>query len=320
MESRDLANRGRADVNEPRALTVAITGATGLIGRALVQALLDRGDRVVALVRHPPRPQLPAQVEQRAWSSSDPAAPLAAPPGVDAVVHLAGAPIAQRWTEARKRSIADSRILGTRSVLEGIRATAPGVRTLVCASGIDYFGDTGAAIIDERAPKGTGFTADLTERWEHEAHRAEAFGCRVVCLRTGMVLAAEGGALGKLVPLFRMGLGGKLGTGRQMVPWIHLADEVGLILHALDQPELRGELIASAPTPVSNAAFTRALAAALHRKAIFHVPATALRLVLGEMAELLLASHDSRPRRALESGYAFRFEDLDAALADLFPR
>lgn len=296
--------------------TVAITGATGLIGRAVAQALLERGDRVIALVRRPPR-NLPDSIEQRSWLASTPVANLR---DADAVVHLAGVPIAEgRWTAERKRIIVDSRVRGTRSIVEGIRAAAPGVKVLVSASGIDLHGDTGPAKIDESTPPGTGFVADLTVRWEREAHEAESVGCRVVTLRSGMVLAREGGALPRLLPFFRLGLGGPLGSGRQYVAWIHLQDEVGLILHALDHPELSGPMIATSPRPVPNAILAEELGSRLHRPAMLRVPEFALRLGLGEMASVLLDSHNARPRRAIETGYRFRFEELKDALADLIP-
>lgn len=292
--------------------TIAVTGATGLIGAALIDALLERGDRVVALVRHPPRRELPAAVEQRAWTTKTPAADLR---GVDGVVHLAGAPVAAgRWTPERKRAIEESRVEGTRSVVEGIRKEAGTVKVLVSASGIDIHGDTGDEPIDESSPIGTGFLAEVGRRWEEEARRA---GCRTVLLRTGMVLAREGGALPRLLTPFRLGAGGPMGHGRQFVPWIHLADEVGLILHALDHEAVDGPMLAVSPHPVRNREFARALGRALHRPAILPVPGPALRLAVGELSTVLLASHNAHPRRALETGYRFRFPALEGALADL---
>lgn len=294
--------------------TIAVTGATGLIGRRLVDRLLARGDRVVALVRGAGRRRLPAAVEQREWSAESAAADLR---GCDAVVHLAGAPVAKgRWTAARKRAIEESRILGTRSVVAGIRA-ASGVRTLVSASGIDIHGDTGPRPIDETTSFGRGFLASLGVRWEGEALLARSHGARVVLLRTGLVLAREGGALPAMLPTFRLGLGGPLGNGHQSWAWIHIEDEVGLILHALDREEVEGPMLCVSPRPVEQRAFARSLGRALHRPAILPAPAFALRLLLGEMADLLLASHRATPAVALRTGYRFRFEDLDEALADL---
>lgn len=294
---------------------VAVTGATGGIGSALVPALLERGDRVIALVRSPPRRSLPAEVEQREWDATFKVAPLA---GADAVVHLAGTPVGtRRWTAGRKRQIELSRILGTRSVVNGIRA-ASGVRVLVSASGIDYHGDTGEAVVDEDVPPGEGFLSDLARRWEREAMAARELGARVVLLRTGLVLARGEGTLARMEPIFRIGLGGRLGSGRQWVPWIHRDDEIGLILHALDRDELEGPLIAAAPEPVRNRDFARALGAAMGRPALLWAPAPLLRLALGEMATAVLSSHRVHPARALATGYAFRFPDLRSALADLY--
>lgn len=294
---------------------IAVSGATGLIGGAVIRALRERGDEVVALVRSPPRRGFDPSITQRAWDATAPAADLE---GVDAVVHLAGAPVAEgRWTPARKRAIELSRILGTRSIVEGIRASGS-VKTLVSGSGIDLHGDTGARIIDESAPPGEGFLPDLAVRWEREAAAAREAGARVVLLRTGMVLARGAGALEKMEPIFRLGLGARLGNGRQMVPWIHLADEVGLILHALDRPEVEGPLLAVAPHPVSNRDFTRSFARALGRPALAYAPRWALRILLGEMADILLSSHDARPAKALETGYRFQFETLDGAWEDLY--
>lgn len=296
--------------------TVAVTGATGSIGRRVVAALLERGDRVVALVRSPPRESLPAEVEQRAWDATFKTAGLE---GVDAVVHLAGAPVAnRRWTEARKRQIELSRILGTRSVVSGMRESA-GVRVLVSASGIDYHGDTGDALVTEESPPGKGFLPDLAVRWEQEAEEARALGARVVLLRTGLLLARGEGALARMEPIFCAGLGASLGSGAQWVPWIHWKDEVGLILHALDRAEVEGPMIAAAPNPVPNREFTRALAEALGKRP-FPIPAPgpALRLLLGELATVVLSSHRTSPEVALRTGYEFRFPELAPALADLY--
>jgi uncharacterized protein (TIGR01777 family) len=295
------------------ARTVAVTGATGLIGRHLIDALLARGDRPVALARR--ATGLPAGVEVRPWSAATPAAPL---DGCDAVVHLAGAPVGRRWTPAARRAIEESRIAGTASVVEGLRRA--GVRTLVSGSGIDASGDTGEAEVDESAPFGAGFLADVCRRWEAAAEAAGAAGARVVVVRTGMVLAAGAGALARLEPIFRLGAGGPQGSGRQWVAWIHLADEVGLILHALDRPDVEGPLVAAAPNPVRNRDFARALGHALHRPALFPTPALALRLAVGEMASVILASHRALPLKALATGFRFRFPELPAALADLYRR
>ena len=298
--------------------TIAVTGGTGLIGRKVIDALLARGDAVVALARSTPRVDLPGAVEQREWSAREPAADLA---DVEAVVHLAGEPIAGgRWTEARKRSILESRVLGTRSIVEGIREAGASVRVLVSASGIDIHPDMGDAPIDERSPVGGGFLGELGQRWEAEAARARERGARVVTLRTGLVLAREGGALPMMRTPFLLGVGGPMGSGGQYWPWIHVADEVGLVLHALDTESLDGPMICAAPQPVRQRDFAKALGRALGRPAVLPAPAFALRLALGEMAGTVLASHNAVPRVAQESGYVFRFPTLDAALHDLDAR
>ncbi|WP_373045765.1 TIGR01777 family oxidoreductase [Vulgatibacter sp.] len=295
--------------------TIAVTGGTGLIGRKVIDALLARGDAVVALVRAAPRIELPRDVEQREWSARGGPADLG---DCDGVIHLAGAPVAGgRWTAARKQLIEASRVEGTRSVVEGIRAAGGSVQVLVSASGIDYHGNTGDKVIDEGDPPGNGFLADVSVGWEEEAMRAKALGARVVTLRTGMVLARESGALPKLLTPFRLGAGGPMGGGDQYWPWIHVADEVGLVLHALDDDRVEGPMLCVAPEPLRQRDFAKVLGKALHRPAIAPAPRFALRIAVGEMADALLASHNARPKVALETGYCFQFPTLDQALADL---
>ena len=294
--------------------TIAITGATGTLGRPLAEALLDRGDRVIALVRDPAAANLPPAVEVRRWTASDPAAPL---DGADAVVNLAGAPIAaRRWTAARRRAITASRVDGTRSVVAGM-ARAGSVRALVSASAIEYSGARGEAGFDETTPPGAGFLPELTRAWEEAAERALALGARVVLLRKGVVLAPAGGMLATLLPFFQRGLGVTLGSGRQWLPWLHLADDIGLMLLALDRDDVRGPLVCAAPNPVRFRAFARTLGQVLGRPPRLRVPTWALRLALGETAQVVTASHRPQVGRALGLGYEFRFPLLGAALADL---
>lgn len=287
---------------------VAITGATGMIGRRLVPALLARGDRVIALVRR--TANLPAGVEQRRWDTSDERAPLQ---GAEVVVHLAGAPLDVRWTEENKRRIRDSRVQGTRSVVNGLA----GARVLVSASAIDLHGDTGESVIDESAPAGRGFLPETVVLWEAEAMRAREKGARVVLPRSGMVLAPEGGALVPMVRATKLLAGGPLGSGRQFVSWIHADDEVGLILHAIDTDTVSGPMIAAAPAPVRQRELARALGEVLHRPAITPAPAQVLRLIFGEKSQVVLNSHRARPEVALRTGYRFRFTDVRQALSDL---
>lgn len=294
--------------------TIAVTGATGLLGRALCRALAARGDRVIALVRSPGGP-LEGAAEQRGWSATTAEAPLQ---NCTAVVHLAGVPVADgRWSSRRKAEILSSRVEGTRSVAAGMRRH--GVETLVCASGIDATGDTGDDVVTDATPLpqgDAGFLAAVCARWEEEAQRAPG---RSVQLRTGLVLAKEGGALAKMLPAFKLGGGGPLGSGRQWVPWIHLDDVVGLTLFSLDTPALEGPLVVAAPAPVRQRDFAQALGRAVHRPAVLPAPAFALRLALGELSTALLASHRAEPAKALRHGYRFRHATLDGALRDLLP-
>jgi uncharacterized protein (TIGR01777 family) len=289
--------------------TVAVTGATGVIGRRLVRALLARGDRVVALLRSTGR-DLPAGVEQRRWDVSDERAPLQ---GAEAVVHLAGAPVAVRWTASNKRLIRESRVAGTRSVVRGLE----GARVLVSASGIDLHGDTGEAEVTESTGAGSGFLAQTAVLWEAEALRAREKGARVVLLRTGLLLAPEGEALGRMVLATKLLAGGPMGSGEQFTPWIHPDDEIGLFLHAVDSGSVSGPMIAAAPNPVRQRELARAIGEVLHRPAITPAPAAALKLLFGEMSEIVLASHRVRPEVALRTGYRFRFPELAPALRDL---
>ncbi len=244
---------------------------------------------------------------------------LDAPPDLEdceAVIHLAGESVVGLWTAAKKRRIRESRILGTRRIVEAINASAQPPEVLVCASGTGLYGDHGDREIDEQFPGGQGFLADVVREWEAEALRART--SRVVMLRTSMVLGKGGGALGAMAPIFRTGLGGQLGTGQQWVPWIHLEDEAMLGIFAAENLDVRGPLNACAPWPVRNRELTELLAKRLRRPAFFRVPAFALR-PLGDFARELLESKRVVPAAATEHGFRFRFPDLDSALKDLFP-
>lgn len=300
-------------------MRVFFTGGTGLIGSRLVRQLLERGDECVVLSR---AGRDPWGHERVRVVRGDPAvagewqAEVAA---CDAVVNLAGQRIVDplhRWTEERKRLLWDSRVATTRRVVEAIRSSQRAPAVLVSASAIGYYGDGGDRALDESAPHGDDFLADLSVAWEDAARAAEDV-TRVVYARTGLVLDPSGGALGPLIPLFKLGLGGPWGPGTQWWSWIHVADEIGLLLFALDG-DLAGPLNLTAPGPVTVKAFAAALGRALRRPAFIPQPAFALRLALGEMADALLASQRVVPHRALEAGYAFRHPGLDGALADLF--
>lgn len=289
-------------------MKVAVTGATGLIGRRLVAALGDRGDDVVALSRSP---GLGAVV----WDPLTGPAPAEALAGSDAVVHLAGENIAQRWTAAAKERIRASRELGTRNLVAGLRAAEPRPGVLVHASGADYYARRGDERVDESWPPGDGFLAQVCVAWEREASAAEPLGLRVTHVRTGPVLHPSGGALQRMLLPFRLGVGGPVAGGRQWFPWIALDDIAGIYLAALDGGEAwAGPVNACAPEPVRNADFAKALGRALHRPAVIPVPAFAIRALYGDMAQIVTAGVRMVPARAIELGYRFRSPELDEAL------
>lgn len=289
-------------------MKIAVVGATGLIGRRLVDALLRDGHAVVAVSRGGSGV---ADAPGVAWDASVGPMPAAALDGVDAVVNLAGSDIGARWTNERKALIRSSRIQTTRGIVAAL--AAPGApRVLVSASAVGYYG-TGEETRVETSRPGSDFLADTCLAWEQEAFAARAHGVRVVVVRIGIVLAREGGALRKQLTPFRLGAGGPLGGGRQWVPWIHVDDTVGILIHALTH-EVEGPLNATAPNPVRQGEFARALGAALHRPAVLPTPGIALRLALGEMATLALDGQRVEPRETLASGYVFRHTDVREAL------
>lgn len=293
-----------------------MTGATGLVGVSLVNRLVARGDTVTVLSRDPSRVNLPARRVVR-WDAASPL-PEGALDGADAVVHLAGESVADgRWTAARRRRMVDSRVQSGSALVDAIGRAGTKPRVLVSASAVGIYGDRGAEVLDEESTPGRGFLADVCMAWERSVEAVEPHGVRRVSVRLGVVLARGGGALAKMLPVFRAGLGGKLGSGQQWFPWIHLDDAVGILLHALDDGRARGALNAVSPGPVTNEEFTRALGHALHRPALFTVPRAALALAMGEMGSVLLDSQRVMPKRALEQGFAFRHPGLDEALRSL---
>ncbi len=301
-------------------MKVTVTGATGLIGTALVAALKERGDEVTVLSRNPDQAARELGVEAVAWDPMAEPAPSSAISGRDGVVHLAGEPVAQRWTESVKRSIRASRDLGTANLVAGIAASEPRPGVLVSSSAVGYYGKHGAEIIDESAPAGSDFLAEVCVEWERRARAAEELGLRVVIVRTGVVLDSGGGALKTMLPPFRAGVGGPVAGGRQYMPWIHLDDIVGIYLAALDGEGWSGPVNGTAPEPVTNADFSKALGRALGRPAIFPVPAFAIRTLYGEMAEIVTEGQRAVPARTLESGYVFQQPELDAALRSALGR
>ena len=290
-----------------------ITGGTGLLGTELLANLTD----AVVLSRDPAgTTRKLGGARAIRWDPATEPAPLEALQGVEAVFNLAGEPVAEgRWTEDKKRRIRDSRVLGTRNLVAGLRALDTKPAVLVSASAVGYYADRGDEQLDESSQAGRGFLAEVCTEWEREALAAEALGVRVVCVRIGIVLAPGGGALARMLTPFKLGAGGRLGNGKQWMPWIHIDDVVGVLLHASRTAAVCGAMNAVAPHPVTNAEFTRALGHAVHRPALFPVPKTALRIAFGEMSEILMASQRVLPRVAERTGYAFRHTELEGALA-----
>lgn len=296
-------------------MRVAITGATGLIGRRLVRELRERGDEVTVLSRSPDRAERELGVTAVGWDPAGEPAPPAALEGRDAVVNLLGENVAQRWTARARREIRDSRELGTRNLVAGMARLERAPAALVSSSAVGYYGSRRDEQVLEGDPPGDGFLADVCVAWELEAARAEELGVRVVLLRTGVLLDASGGALAKMLPPFRMGVGGPVAGGRQYVPWIHGDDLTGLQMTALDDVAWSGPFNASAPEPATNRELSKALGRALHRPAVLPVPGAALRALYGEMAEIVTGGQRAVPARALEHGYRFRRPQLDDALS-----
>lgn len=303
---------------------ILITGATGLIGQALARSLLERGDAVVALSRSPARAVevLGHEVEAHAWPEPTMASPpRAALAGADAVVHLLGEPIAQRWTPAAKQAIRGTRVMSTRHLVAALRELPADVRpaVLVSQSATGYYGPRGDEPLDESAAPGADFLAGVVTEWEREAEAA-ANALRVVRTRTGVVLAHGAGALATMLPFFRLGLGGPVGGGRQYVPWIHLDDVIGGIVRCLDDSALAGPVNLTSPGAVANREFSVALGRALHRPAILPVPSLALKLLYGQMATVVLSGQRAVPAALQNAGYGFAYPEIQPALDALLGR
>jgi hypothetical protein len=324
-------------------MRVTVTGATGLIGSRLVAALRARGDDAIVLSRDPERAlrslehsTAPAgsgatgsassgalgSLQAVAWDPSVEPAPDSGLAGSDAVVHLAGEAIAQRWSASAKQAIRASRVQGTHNLVRGAAALAPQERpqTLVSSSAIGYYGPHGDEPIDEEAPPGPGFLAQTCVAWEAAADAADETGLRVVKVRTGVVLDPAGGALAKMLPPFRLGVGGPVAGGRQYVSWIVPDDLVGIMVAALDDERWRGPVNATAPQPVRNTELSKALGRALHRPALLPVPGLALKAMYGEMSEVVTTGARVLPAKALMNGYEFRYAQLDSALQTVLSR
>ena len=301
-----------------------VTGATGFVGKRLLQYL----DRPTVLSRNPDRAReslaestglAASLVEVYGWDAEREPAPAAAFDGVDVVFHLAGEPVAEgRWNAEKKRRLRTSRVAGTRNLVTTLTGLAAKPKVLISASAVGYYGDGGDAVLDEKASLGDDFLADICAAWERESRPAEQAGIRVVNPRIGIVLGRDGGALAKMLPPFYLGAGSPLGSGKQWMPWIHLDDLIGLMLFAARHESVHGPVNGTAPNPVTNRDFTKALGRAVHRPTFLpSVPGFVLRTMLGEFAGVLLASQRVVPRTAESAGYRFLFPELQPALADI---
>ena len=288
-------------------MRIGVTGASGFVGQRLVPALRAAGHEVVRIGRGP-------EADVR-WNPTAGTIDAAGCAGIDAFVHLAGASVGQRWTPAHRREIRDSRVQGTALIARTAAVLSPRPGVLVCASAVGIYGNAGDAVLDESSPSGSDFLADIGREWEGAADPARQAGIRTVHLRFGVVLSRRGGALARMLPVFLVGGGGRLASGRQWMSWVSMEDAVGAVQFALARETLVGAVNAVAPSPVTNAEFTETLARVVHRPALFPVPAFVLNLMFGEMAQgTLLASQRVIPRQLLAAGYAFRHATLEPAL------
>jgi uncharacterized protein (TIGR01777 family) len=294
---------------------ILVSGVSGPIGAALLPSLKTRGYEVTRLVRGPATDE-----SQISWDPGKPIAPNAVS-GFDAVVHLAGESIVGRWTDEKKRKIRESRVAGTTTLAEALAQAKDKPQVFASSSAIGYYGDRGSEVLNEASPSGSGFLPEVCLEWEAATRAAIQAGIRTVQMRTGVVLSSKGGALGKMLTPFKMGVGGRIGDGRQWMSWIDVHDMVGAIHHILKSDLLQGPVNMVAPKPVTNEEFTRTLASVLSRPAIFPVPAFVVKLVFGEMGEtVLLSSQRVEPTQLVTSGYPFRFSNLQASLEALLSR
>ena len=297
-------------------MTTLITGATGLVGCRLAKHL----EEVVAISRNAESAQarLGDSVHVVEWKSVYQPLDLSGAPKISSVVNLMGDSIAKgRWNEAKKKSIRESRVLGTQQLVDAVLKLDPLPDVFVSASAVGFYGSQGTKELTESSDQGTGFLADVCHEWEQATARLNESGVRTVIVRIGIVLAREGGALAEMLTPFKMGIGGRLGDGSQYFPWIHIEDLVGIILHGISNPNVSGIVNAAAPGIVTNKQWTAALAQQLHRPAILPVPKFALRLAIGEFADSLFFSQNVKPAAALAAGYQFKFGDLESALDNL---
>ncbi len=300
-----------------------VTGATGFVGKVLVERLLKEGHQVAVLTRNPDKAEkkLPLGVKAFAWNPEKERPPQAAFEGVDSVIHLAGEGVAEkRWSDSQKEKILQSRVLGTRNLVDTMIALPKKPTVFVSASAIGIYGNRADERLTENSSPGTGFLAEVCHAWEQEAQRAETAGIRRVSIRVGIVLEQGGGALKPMMPLFKLGMGGPIGSGQQGMSWIHRDDLVSLFLFAASTTSLTGAVNGVSPNPVSNAEFTKALGKALHRPAFLPAPAFALKLAMGEMSDIVLHSQYVLPAKASGAGFQCKFTTVQAALDDICQR
>ena len=298
---------------------VLVTGGTGFIGKRVCDTLQENEYGVTVLSRDPERAKTKLQSidEIYTWNPETEQLPSEATSDLHAVIHLAGESIAGRWNAKKKQRIRDSRILSTQNLVSSLASTEAKPEVLVCASAIGFYGATGDDSFTEESAKGTDFLAEVCQEWEAEGQKASELGIRVVHVRIGLVLGIGGGILEQVLPPFKIGAGGKLGSGKQWMSWIHIDDVVGIIMHSLESEDVQGALNATAPNPVRNIEFTKTLGSVLRKPAIFPVPAFGLHLLMGEFAEFVMLSQNVLPDRTEASGYEFQYPMLEFALEDL---
>jgi uncharacterized protein (TIGR01777 family) len=299
---------------------IIITGATGLIGKKLTNALIDRGDEVIVFSRDAARAKFifPKAIDCVEWNYKKPEQWKSKLENSDAVIHLAGINLfAKRWNNDFKKTVLESRKLSTNNLVEAIKSVGKKPEVFISASGIGYYGDCGEAVLDETSPKGNDFLADVCDVWESEAQKIGDYGIRNVQIRTGLVLSPEDGVLKQMLLPFKLFIGGPLGNGRQWWSWLHIDDIVGIYLYALDNSRLQGPLNAASPNPLRMKEFANALGKVLKRPSLFPVPKFVLKIVIGETTEVVTASQRVDVKKIFESGYRFKFDNLEDALRDL---
>ncbi len=299
---------------------IIITGATGLIGKKLTIALIDRGDEVIVFSRDAEKAKsiFPQAMECVEWDYRKPELWKSKLDNADAIIHLAGINLfSKRWNDDFKKAVLDSREVSTKNLVEAIKSCTNKPEVFISASGIGYYGDCGETVLNENSPKGNDFLADVCEVWESESRKIGDYGIRNVQIRTGLVLSPEDGALKQMLPTFKFFIGGPLGNGKQWSSWLHIDDIVGIYLQALDNQQLQGAINAASPNPVRMKEFAKTLGKVLKRPSLFPVPQFALKIVVGEAAEVVTASQRINSKKVLDSGYKFKFEKLEFALIDL---